>query len=221
MHSIKTTFVSLFAAGIAGSLAFAPLAFAQDTAASSANSGTHTAVMVNINPAGRVLVRGAVVTGVSGSTISANTAWGSEVLSWSVSVASSTKLVGNRGAAALADIKTGDTLAFSGPLDATAGNLTVNAQVVRDVSITGSSSVSEKPAREHLLEGKLEAVSGDTLTIARGNQTITVNLTGNAEVKTKNFSITDLGSLKIGDHVRILGTGSTTVDASVIRDSSR
>lgn len=220
---MKSLFASLVGFAAVGTLALAPVAFADSSTAGTA-SGAVTATIpaiVNVNAGGHVLVRGAVVTGVSGNVISATTSWGSESLAWSVGVASSTELLGKSGRAALADVKNGDVISFSGPLDKTAGNLTVNAQVVRDASLSGSASVSiEHGEKSHLIEGKLEAVSGDTLTLLRGNQTIMVNLGANAEVKQRNFKVTDLGSLKIGDHIRVFGTGTTSIDASVIRDSS-
>lgn len=223
MHFMKSLFATLAGFAAVGTLALAPVAFAQTSATGtvSATVAAPAPVTVDVNAGGHVMVRGATVTGVSGNIVSATTSWGSESLTWSVGIASSTKLVGKSGRVALADVKNGDVISFSGPLDKTAGNLTVNAQVVRDASLSGSASVSaEHGEKSHLIEGKLEAVNGDTLTLLRGNQTITVNLGANAEVKQRNFKTTDLGSLKIGDHLRVLGTGTTSVDASVIRDSS-
>lgn len=223
MYFMKSLFATFAGFAAVGTLALAPVAFA-DTSATGTVSATVAAVApvtVDVNAGGHVLVRGAVVTGVSGNVISATTSWGSESLAWSIGIASSTELLGKSGRAALADVKNGDVVSFSGSLDKAVGNLTVNARVVRDASLSGSASVStEHGEKSHLIEGKLEAVSGNTLTLLRGNQTITVNLGANAEVKQKNFKITDLGSLKIGDHIRVLGTGTTSIDAAIVRDSS-
>jgi hypothetical protein len=218
MHFMKSLFAQLAGFAAVGTLALAPVAFAETSTATGAVA-IPSPVTVNVNAGGRVLVRGAVVTGISGNAISAMTSWGSESLSWSIGVASSTELLGKSGRVALSDMKSGDRINFSGSLDKTASMLSVNAQVVRDASLTGSVS-AKGGEKSHLIEGKLEAVSGDTLTLMRGNQTITVNLGANAEVKQKNFKVTDLGSLKIGDHIRVLGTGTTSVDASIVRDSS-
>lgn len=144
MNSFKPLTFALITLATAASVAFAPFAFAhdgengkQDSAKSEVKSTSKSAsnVMVDINPSGRVHVRGAIVTALSGNTITATTVWGSTKLSWTIVTASSTQFAGKDGKATLADVKVGDTVNLNGSLDSTATGLTVHAQVLRDRSL--------------------------------------------------------------------------------------
>lgn len=90
---------------------------------------------VSITDAGRVLVRGAEVTAVSGGTISARTEWGASALSWTVGTNGDTNFVTRGGANTNADdIDVGDTVSFSGALDTNGSTFTVDADVVKNWS---------------------------------------------------------------------------------------
>src|SRR3989344_4327241 len=67
-------------------------------------------VEVAISNAGNVLVRGAKVTGITGSTLAVTTTAGASTLSWAVTTDASTAFVTSAGAgSSLAQISVGDT----------------------------------------------------------------------------------------------------------------
>ncbi|HET9641291.1 MAG TPA: hypothetical protein VFP46_00370 [Candidatus Paceibacterota bacterium] len=217
MNLIKSSIV----AGVVGSLALAPVAFA-DQHGQPSDMGTRaaSAPSVSINGAGHVFVRGASVTGVTGSTVTASSSWGSASITWNVNVASSTEILGQDGRMTLAGVKSGDVISFQGPIAASSTSaFSVDARVIRD----GSAVVAkvEKPEKHRSFEGKLQAISGNTLTLRHGEKTITVDVASTTQVKRKNAVITDLATLHLGDKIRVSGTGSTTISATTVRDSSR
>lgn len=132
---------------VAGALALALVlvpgaALAHDSARPAKTPG----VEVVITNAGNVLVRGATVTAVSGSTITATTTWSGVTLTWSVATDSGTSFLDRFGGTlTLANIAVGDTVSFAGTLT---GNLSVKASAVKDWSRgtapTSSSDDSEK-----------------------------------------------------------------------------
>jgi hypothetical protein len=90
---------------------------------------------VHIFDDGKVLVRGAKVTGVSGNTISAITAWNNANLNWTVNTDGSVQVLRRFGGmASISEIANGDFVSFSGTLSA-GPTFTVNANVVKDWSI--------------------------------------------------------------------------------------
>src|SRR5438105_2503784 len=92
----------------AGALLIASLAAAESDMGMSASMkhghsddthGMGTTLEVHINDNGKVLVRGAKVTGVSGNTILASTAWGGAAINWTVTTDGSTEFVRRFGGA--------------------------------------------------------------------------------------------------------------------------
>lgn len=102
------------------------------------------ALAVFIGPSGSVLVRGAKVTAVGATTLSATTAWGSASIAWTLHTNARTVFSGRSGAGATSDIvAVGDIVSFRGALDQTAASaFTVNATAVRDWS---KGEASQKP----------------------------------------------------------------------------
>lgn len=92
---------------------------------------------VHILDSGKILVRGAKVTSVSGSTVNAATTWGSVSLAWAVNTDTSTEWVRRfGGSSSVSEISVGDFISFHGDLvTTTASPVTVNADVVKDWSI--------------------------------------------------------------------------------------
>lgn len=82
---------------------------------------------------GKALVRGAKVTAIASSTITATTAIGPASLTWNVVTDSSTKFLSRAGDAASTTIAVGDIVSFSGIVASTAP-LTVKADAVKDWS---------------------------------------------------------------------------------------
>ena len=178
---------------------------------------------VNINGDGGVLVRGAKVTAVSSSTISATTAWGSNVLSWTVNVDGSTELVPRKGEnkITLSDIMVDHIISFKGDLVTTGSGLVVNAKVVKDWSI----EKKEKPEQAKVFEGTLKSVASTTLpttlVVTIGGVDYTVNVAANISILNNLWLTTSLSNFHVADHIRLYGTVSgTTITASVVRDTS-
>lgn len=80
-------------------------------------------------------MRGAKVTAIGASTISATTAFGSTTVAWTINTASSTEIIAKgKGKISLSDIVVGDFVSFNGRLNTAASSLTVDAKVVKDWS---------------------------------------------------------------------------------------
>lgn len=92
---------------------------------------------VHISDNGKVLVRGAKVTAVSGSIISASTSWGVASLAWTVNVMTDSQLIKRSGGRSLmSEIVVGDFISFQGTLVTTSATpIIVNATTVKDWSI--------------------------------------------------------------------------------------
>lgn len=176
---------------------------------------------VHIFDNGKVLVRGAKITAISGNTISASNTWNSVVLNWTVHTDSSTNLLRRfDGNAQMSDFSVGDFISFSGDLVQTGTSLTVNAKVVKDWS------VQKTKAQAKVFEGTLKAISGTvapitfTLTLS-GNQDVTVNVPVGISVLNRNWMIVGLSSFQTGDKVRVWGAREgNTIEASVVRNVS-
>ena len=139
--------------------------------------GSSLEVIISDN--GNTTVRGAKVTGVSGSTITAQTIWDASSITWTVRTDSETNFIQKSGSDSdLGDISEGDYVSFSGAL-ASGSSFTVTADVVKNWSL----------AENRLsLAGTVTDVDDSSFnlsTIARGNVTVRVNsdtdYTGNLE----------------------------------------
>lgn len=119
---------------IAGFLMFA---FVQDAEAHDTGPhGVGSKLEVAINDEGRVVVRGAEVTDVSGDTIHARTEWGEAMLSWTVRTDADTDFVTKGGSgSALDEVSVGDYVSFSGALRESESSFTVDADAVRNWSL--------------------------------------------------------------------------------------
>ena len=183
--------------------------------------GVDSTLEVHITKNGKALVRGARVTGVSGSDIMATTTWGSATINWTVHTASSTQFVyrGGSSGVSISDIKSGDIISFSGAVSPNAPAFTVNATVVKDWSVT-------KPKVEKMtLQGKLKSLAGTTaptsfvLTVGGTDYTVSVGI-GTAILKA-NWLPASLADFEINDTVRVYGSvdsSAHTVDATVVRN---
>lgn len=150
---------------------------------------------VHINDNGKTLVRGAKVTAVSGSVITATTTFGTNVMTWTVNTTSNTQFVRKfGGVSSTAEIQVGDFLSFSGMLSTTATGLTVDATIVKDWSIQ---------ARNDSFKGTISSIDATTLSFVlasenRGN--ITVKTATTTQIKKGNLVIT-FADLHVGDKI--------------------
>ena len=103
-------------------------------AASSVPKTKHAPILeMHIANNGLVLLEGAQVTSVSGSRLRVDMEWGAETFTWVVKTNSKTKFFASNGErAALADVRTGDTLTVTGTLTEGGTEPTIDAEFVRE-----------------------------------------------------------------------------------------
>ncbi len=139
---------------------------------------------VHITNNGKVLVRGAKVTAISGNVITANTLWGSANMVWVInSDTAKTKHVRRfGGSSTISEIAIGDFLSFQGVLvTATASPLTVDATIIKDWS---------NQKKNANFEGTVSSVTGTSFLLAtKKSGNVTVNTTATTSI-----------IKKIGDH---------------------
>ncbi|MCE9643631.1 hypothetical protein K8Q93_00040 [Candidatus Parcubacteria bacterium] len=181
------------------------------------------ALDIRIAPNGEVIVRGARISAISGTTLTAVATLGNTSMTWTVLTDSTTHFVtkGDKNTA-LSGLKVGDSVSFSGKL-ATAA-FSVNAKVVKDWSVTTTTPALER----HVFEGKLTALSTTTLptslTFSAGSKIYTALVPQGTEILNALWATTTLNRFSAGDTIRVFGTlqsGSTSViDTLIIRNAS-
>ena len=216
------------AGALALSLIVAPAAFANndnDRAEKVRKAGT--AVEVQIGQNGRTLVRGAVVTAVASSSLTATTNWGSSNLTWQINTtgAEFIQVGGGKKLYSIADIAVGDVISFSGTLNTGVSGLAVDAKVVKN----WTKKTTPPPSMNDTFQGTLQSLASTTLptslVLKIGNTNYTVNASSSTIVIGANWLPTTLSTFQIGDTVRIFGSISasenTHINALVIRNASR
>lgn len=136
---------SVLFAGLAviGVLMFAFVQNAEARNAGPSSVGSKLEVAISDN--GRVIVRGAEVTDISGAVITARTEWGASALSWTIETDSETAFVQKGGSgSALADVSVGDYVSFSGQLDEDESAFTINADAVKNWSLDDESRIEAR-----------------------------------------------------------------------------
>ncbi len=170
-------------------------------------------VEVAINASGNVLVRGAKVTGVSGSVITVTTTAGASTLSWAVTTDSSTAFVTSSGSgSSLGQISVGDTVSFAGAL--TGSGLSVKASAVKDWTIG---------ANERSISGTVQSVNsaGTSLVLGNGKDNNENKATVQFNASTLvvlNGAASTFASIQTGDKVK--ATGIANADGSVLTATS-
>ena len=203
---LESTAVLLVGFAIIGSLMFA---FSQNVEAKNGTAqSVGSGLTVSIGDDGRALVRGAEVTALSGSTITARTDWGSTELTWTVRTDSDTDFVRKNGSGtAISDIVVGDIVSFSGMLDEDAGAFTVDADTVKNWS---------KDDAKIVYTGRVTSVnnSDDTFVLStKQNGSITVRANGD----TAYGSNIDFSDIDVNDTAVVSGSLSGgTLTASKI-----
>lgn len=154
---------------------------------------------IHIFDEGMVLVRGAKVTAVSGSVISAATVFGSTNLMWTINVTDSTNFVQRSNKQSnLSDISVGDFVSFKGDLVTTASTLTVNAKILKDWSVQ---------KKKISLIGKVVSLATNSFVLTtdeRGQLTVNV---GTSTVFSKgDATVVTFADVHVGDKVSANGT---------------
>lgn len=147
------------------------LALARDNHYNPRAVGSGIEVLIHQN--GRVIVRGAQVTNVSGDTISARTMWNDTTINWTVRTDNDTDFVRKSGSGSdIDDISSGDYVSFSGSFVGN-GAFTVDADVVKNWSLSDARTV---------FTGRITDVDNNDFTLATANHgTITVETTGSTD----------------------------------------
>jgi hypothetical protein len=147
--STKIVATALAGAAVATFLTVAPMAFAHKPEGND-NKGTKAGITANVNAniraaishvevvigqGGKVHVKGATVTAVNGSTITATTQWGAPTLTWTLATnASTTKFTAEgSGKTTIGTIAVGDKLSFEGKLATTTSGFLVNVKTVKEL----------------------------------------------------------------------------------------
>jgi hypothetical protein len=88
-----------------------------------------------------VTLHGAKVTAVTGSVITATTAWGNSATTWTIVTDNSTSITRQKGGkSSVSEITVGDIISVTGMLDQNASAFTVKAKSIRDYSIVQTES---------------------------------------------------------------------------------
>jgi hypothetical protein len=209
---------------IAGAaLTLAPLAFAQgDKVKNFSLWPGKKGVEVQIQESGRTLVRGATVTAISGSTITASVVLGGTTLAWTAVTDGSTKFLDKNGRTGASNtVAVGNTISFSGSLTNASG-LSVKVDTVKNWSKDSATS------SKHTFEGTLQSIASTTaptsFVLKVGNTNYTVNVATTALVLQNNWTRGTLSQLAIGHTVRVYGSvqanNASVIDALIVRDTS-
>lgn len=199
----KTTIIRGFGALVIAALMLAIPMYALAESGGKKNGSGPTTVgstlEVHIGNNGGVLVRGARVTSVSGSSITATTAWGSTNMTWTIRTDGTTQFLGRNGETITAStIVTGDYVSFAGTINSSFASPTVDAKVVKDWSI---------PQSETKVSGTVQSinVTGNSLIVVNGNGTTTVAVTGSTKITSGKDTVT-LSSIVPNDKVKASGS---------------
>ena len=159
---------------------------------------------IHVTDNGKVLVRGAKVTSVSGNTINASTTWGSAVFNWAVVTDSSTEWVRRfGGASAISEVSVGDFISFQGVLDTTIGSpITVKARVVKDWSI------QKKHASFYGLIKSVDASAKTFVLTSEDKGDISVKISDTTKI-TKGNTVGTFSDITVGSKVTASGLYNT------------
>ncbi len=153
---------------------------------------------LSIAPSGQIIVKGARVVSVYGSTIVAETGWGVAKLSFAVQTSGSTRFVPELSSAqALAAIRPGHTISFSGELSGSLARPTVLATVVKDTEL-----VQESVA----MNGTVKSVDAEnsTFVLAGASGDVTVHMPLSA-LMSRNGNHAEISDVEIGDSAKVQG----------------
>jgi len=212
----------LVAAAVLASVAITPIALAKEKT---------DRVLVHIGQNGKVEVHGAIVTGVSGSVITATTEWGSAKLTWTVDTASSTTFKDKSGrkggkskrqAVGAADVVVGNTIDFNGALDSSSTGLHVDARVVHNKSLKAAPALGAKGVFQGIIESIASTTLPTTFDIQVGSTEYEVKVASTTKLVKTNGNTGVFADFEVGDTVRVTGSAnaSNTIDARIIRDLS-
>ncbi|MES2023158.1 MAG: hypothetical protein V4439_00555 [Patescibacteria group bacterium] len=170
---------------------------------------------VHIYDNGKVLVRGAKVTGVSGTVVSAYTTWGSVTLNWAVNAGTGSKVIRKYGGvSSVSEVSVGDFISFHGDLVTTAGTpLTVNADTMKDWSI------QKKGASLNGMVKSVDAVGMKFVLSNEDRADVTVMVTSSTKIM-KGDMVGTFADIVVGAKVSargVLNTLTNTLTADLVK----
>lgn len=208
MYTISKRFalVAPVALLVLGSLFISPL-LASANGNEDKKSGPHavgSTLEIRIEDNNAVLVRGAKVTAVSGSVITAETVFGATVLSWSVRTNANTVFTHHAdGTTPLSTLVVGDYVSFSGTLNTSGSGLTVDAKTVKDWSHSGT---AVKPVAFAGTVQSIDSANAKFMLATGGPEgVITVKL-ATSSVITNGDAALAFGAILANDKARVSGT---------------
>ncbi|HYE22858.1 MAG TPA: DUF5666 domain-containing protein [Candidatus Paceibacterota bacterium] len=207
---MKTHYKNLGTVAVVAALIVAPVyALAQSGNANKAfaprSVGSTLEIMIADN--GKTTVRGARVTDVSGSTITAQTMWDASSITWTVRTDGDTDFIQKNGSSSeMGDIQDGDYISFSGTLSS-GSSFSVAADVVKNWSLAENRIA---------FTGTVTDVDDDRFTLSttgRGN--VTVRVTGDTEYAS---ALDALGDIDVDS--KVVAYGAYNSDTNVLTASS-
>jgi hypothetical protein len=179
---------------------------------------------ITMESSGKITIRSATVTGISGNTITAQTTLGGAVLTWTISTDTSTQFINkNNRTLVYSDIVVGDVINVNGVMNS-GSTLSLKATTVRDTSKTESPSTLGGQIFEGTLVTLPAAALPTTLGMTIQGVNKTVALTNTTVVLNKAWASTTLNTFVAGDTVRVFGytpAGSANITAIVLRNATR
>lgn len=181
---------------------------------------------VHIGDDGRILVRGAKVTSVSGTTLNASVSWGSYSMNWIILTSPATKFQSRpERNNSLAGIQAGDVISFKGTLDSNSSTPSVNASMIKNWSVY---KVKKEFLEKRIFEGTLKSISGATLpaalVVSVEGQDFTVIVPANISILGRNWLTTSIANFKAGDNIKVYGSArvdnTSIIDAALVRNTS-
>ncbi|HEX2792167.1 MAG TPA: DUF5666 domain-containing protein [Candidatus Paceibacterota bacterium] len=210
MNKLTQTMLQSLAILLAGVIAIGALMFAFSPDAQARETGPSSvgsALEIILSDNGHAVVRGAEVTAISDSAISARTVWDEASLTWTIRTDGGTEYLEKNGTSARRnDIRIGDYVSFSGAIDGDERAFAVDADVVKNWSKDSTASV---------LTGTVTDIDDDSFTIRiKGDTLVTVELESDT-----TFAGGDFDDLDEGDRIVVSGSYDATqgvIDATKV-----
>ncbi len=207
---------------------FGLIASAQTASSVASTSGATLSqhMIVQVGPAGKVLLRG-IIDSVSNGSLTVKS-WGGD---WTVNVSGATQVLPVAVGNDLTQFKAGDFVGVQGTVSQSA-SWTIDAMLVRDWTYRQQVTEQEKQNMQAIRQtiqsgtprnyvGTASAVSESSLTLTGKSATYTVNVVTGAQVVNKNWLTLPLSSIQNGDNIRVWGiNASGTITAQIVRDIS-
>lgn len=182
-------------------------------------------MVLQVGPAGKVLIRGDIVSTASGSLVLKS--WGGN---WTINIPSGSEILPAAAASDVTKFQAGDYVGVQGTVS-TDAPWTINASVVRDWTMRQTAAAQQQQNRQSVKQlvasetprvyvGTASNVAGSSLTLTAANGTsYSVSIASDAKILNRNWLSTSVSSVANGDTVRVFGANASgTITASVVRD---